>query len=59
MLKLTTARYFTPSGQSTHQTGILPDEIVAADETKPISTKPPNPTEDQQLARALAMLVRR
>lgn len=34
-LKLTTSRYFTPSGESIHQRGIIPDIIVASDDDDP------------------------
>jgi len=31
-LKLTTSRYFTPSGESIHQRGIMPDIVVTPDD---------------------------
>lgn len=34
-IKLTTSRYFTPSGDSIHETGIEPDIVVAGDERYP------------------------
>ncbi|HYD68107.1 S41 family peptidase, partial [Azospirillum sp.] len=54
-LKLTTARYFTPSGHSIHEVGIAPDETVAMDDAKP-APFPPNAAVDQPLARALSIL---
>ncbi|HTX23080.1 MAG TPA: S41 family peptidase [Steroidobacteraceae bacterium] len=35
-LKLTTSRYFTPSGASIHETGILPDLIIEGREEPPV-----------------------
>ena len=54
-LKLTTARYFTPGGHSIHEVGIVPDETVAMDDSKP-APFPPNAADDRQIARALSML---
>jgi carboxyl-terminal processing protease len=33
-LKLTTSRYFTPSGASIHKTGIIPDRTISEEELK-------------------------
>ncbi|MDQ2105501.1 S41 family peptidase [Azospirillum isscasi] len=64
-LKLTTARYYTPSGQSIHQTGIQPDETIAvtgadsAGDGGQSATPPgsiPNAADDQVFARALSIL---
>jgi len=35
-LKLTTSRYFTPSGASIHDKGILPDVLIAGPEEQPV-----------------------
>ena len=37
-IKLTTAKYYTPSGKSIQQTGINPDILVEQSELKPIAT---------------------
>ena len=37
-IKLTTAKYYTPSGKSIQQTGINPDILVEQSELKPIVT---------------------
>lgn len=57
-IKLTTSRYFTPSGASIHERGITPDVIVAADE-KPKPEPPPvagDPAEDREVRTALDVL---
>jgi carboxyl-terminal processing protease len=41
-LKLTTSRYFTPSGASIHEKGILPDVIVDGPEENPADLDTPN-----------------
>ncbi len=57
-IKLTTSRYFTPSGESIHDTGIEPDIVVAGDERHPS----PNLSAgldregDMQLAEAISLL---
>ncbi len=57
-IKLTTSRYFTPSGDSIHDTGIEPDIVVAGDERHPS----PNLSAgldregDMQLAEAISLL---
>lgn len=48
-IKLTTSRYFTPSGRSIHELGITPDLTVEAPASAPEA-------DDAQLARALASL---
>ncbi|AIB16613.1 hypothetical protein ABAZ39_32770 (plasmid) [Azospirillum argentinense] len=60
-LKLTTARYYTPSGQSIHQIGIQPDETIAEPaaedgQSVPPSNGIPNAANDQAFARALSIL---
>ncbi len=40
-IKLTTSRYFTPSGASIHQTGILPDHIISEEEIKAADSRAP------------------
>jgi carboxyl-terminal processing protease len=59
-IKLTTSRYFTPSGASIHHTGILPDRVVSEEERaidtdggEPIFGSLPN---DYELRVALSML---
>lgn len=60
-IKLTTSRYFTPSGDSIHETGITPDIYV--DDTPGLPnlslTGAVDPDADQQLVEALARLQRR
>ncbi len=58
-IKLTTSRYFTPSGASIHERGITPDVIVKlpegmAKDDESLATG--NPTEDHELRVALDML---
>lgn len=36
-LKLTTSRYFTPSGESIHQRGIMPDIVVTSDDEQSVA----------------------
>ena len=36
-LKLTTSRYFTPSGESIHQRGIMPDIVVTSDDEQRVA----------------------
>ncbi len=36
-LKLTTSRYFTPSGESIHQRGIMPDIVVTSDDEESVA----------------------
>lgn len=61
-LKLTTARYYTPSGESIHQTGIQPDETIAEPagtdgaSVTPSSGGIPSAANDQAFARALSIL---
>lgn len=47
-IKLTTSRYYTPSGRSIHSRGVAPDIVVEADDSPD--------AEDEQLASALATL---
>ena len=51
-IKLTTARYFTPSGRNIDRVGIDPDVVVA----RPAGTVIGTPGHDPQLDRALALL---
>jgi carboxyl-terminal processing protease len=51
-IKLTTARYRTPSGRDIDQVGIVPDVVVA----EPADAHPGEPGRDPQLDRALALL---
>ncbi|MEE9446421.1 MAG: S41 family peptidase [Arenicellales bacterium] len=51
-LKITTARYFTPSGRSIQETGITPDIISEATETKKVTQN--HRTREVDLARHLA-----
>ena len=58
-IKLTTSRYFTPSGASIHQTGILPDRLVAEEEIKAADSRAQifgNPRDDYELRVALNLL---
>jgi carboxyl-terminal processing protease len=59
-LKLTTSRYFTPSGVSIHEKGILPDVLVDAPEEPPAelggSSSAPLDKRDPEVALALAEL---
>ena len=58
-IKLTTSRYFTPSGASIHQTGILPDRLVPEDEIKAADSRAQifgNPRDDYELRVALNLL---
>jgi len=56
-IKLTTARYLTPSGAAIHEVGIEPDEVVeAAAPLGPLPGGAPDPAADPQLARALELL---
>jgi carboxyl-terminal processing protease len=58
-IKITTARYLTPSGSAIHEVGIAPDVPVqaapAADEDR-ATARAPDPASDPQLARALEIL---
>jgi carboxyl-terminal processing protease len=60
-IKLTTSRYFTPSGDSIHETGIVPD--IHVDDTPGLPnlslTGAIDPEADQQLVEALARLQHR
>ena len=51
-IKLTTARYRTPSGRDIDRVGIVPDVVVA----EPADAHPGEPGRDPQLDRALALL---
>lgn len=51
-IKLTTARYFTPSGRNIDRVGIVPDVVVA----RPAGSVLRTPGRDPQLDRALAIL---
>ncbi len=57
-IKLTTSRYYTPSGRSIHGTGILPDLVVDSDASSAnlAAGKPSNAGQDHQLMRAISLL---
>jgi carboxyl-terminal processing protease len=58
-IKLTTSRYFTPSGRSINGTGIEPDHVVAGLEQSTPNSIPPHrgPSEDDyQLQQALRLI---
>jgi carboxyl-terminal processing protease len=59
-LKLTTSRYFTPSGASIHEKGILPDVIIDAPEEVPADLNAASPiplsARDPEVRLALAEL---
>lgn len=59
-LKLTTSKYFTPSGASIHKTGIMPDIAIEADEAIRQTGKPPrfnvDVEQDPELRAALSVL---
>ena len=57
-IKLTTSRYFTPSGESIHGVGINPDVLVEVDETSTFSLNRSldNANEDQVIQEALSHL---
>ena len=65
-LKLTTSRYFTPSGESIHQRGIMPDIVVISDDEESVAlTSLTSAVEadalmkDNQVRTALATIKRR
>ncbi|MCZ6761703.1 MAG: S41 family peptidase [Gammaproteobacteria bacterium] len=65
-LKLTTSRYFTPSGESIHQRGIMPDIVVTSDDEESVAlTSLTSAVEadalmkDNQVRTALATIKRR
>jgi carboxyl-terminal processing protease len=56
-IKLTTSRYFTPSGASIHERGITPDVVVTQDEeVSRAATLLPTPAEDGEVRIALDVL---
>ncbi|MFL6619841.1 MAG: S41 family peptidase [Povalibacter sp.] len=58
-IKLTTSRYYTPSGISIHKIGIRPDVVVDsknADAEPGTDTVPSDPAADEELKLALGML---
>lgn len=62
-IKLTTSRYFTPSGTSIHERGITPDVIVTPEEkvakepaAKESGVLPSNPADDREVKAALDVL---
>jgi carboxyl-terminal processing protease len=58
-VKLTTSRYFTPSGASIHEKGIIPDVVLDGPENRPAElgrNAAPLTTRDQEVARALDAL---
>lgn len=52
-VKLTTSKYYTPSGKNIHDIGIMPDVLVEFEEGV-LDTKHPSITEDEQLKAAVA-----
>lgn len=52
-LKLTTARYYTPSGRSIQAQGIVPDIKLERGEFKPLQTPEPDPVKEANLVRHL------
>ncbi len=55
-IKLTTSRYFTPSGTSIHETGITPDVVIQQPPETPVVAgilAPPDAAVDRQLAGAI------
>lgn len=59
-IKLTTSRYFTPSGESIHEKGIQPDFVIPAGEdalsASVVLSGSPSTEKDQQFARAVELL---
>ena len=58
-IKLTTSRYYTPSGTSIHKVGIKPDVVVDLKKVETPSaedTVPSDPADDEELKLALGML---
>ena len=51
-MRLTTQRYYTPSGRSIQGTGIAPDVVVEQAIIEPLYPAPPAPGEDAQVADA-------
>jgi carboxyl-terminal processing protease len=60
-IKLTTSRYFTPSGASIHETGIEPDVVIDQPPETPVVSAilaPPDTATDRQLAGAIDRITR-
>jgi carboxyl-terminal processing protease len=59
-IKLTTSRYFTPSGGSIHDTGIKPDIVIEQPDGPTVSAilAPPDTAADRQLAGAIDRITR-
>ncbi|HKL63788.1 MAG TPA: S41 family peptidase [Woeseiaceae bacterium] len=60
-IKLTTSRYFTPSGASIHETGIEPDVVIEQPAEAPLVSAilaPPDTAADRQLAVAIDRITR-
>jgi len=56
-IRLTTARYITPSGRKVHEVGIMPDFQLGSAESTPVPWGArPDPAEDVQLAQAMTLL---
>jgi carboxyl-terminal processing protease len=57
-LKLTTSRYYTPSGTSIHERGLEPDIVIARldDEKASPATRPTSPMRDAAVLTALQYL---
>jgi carboxyl-terminal processing protease len=59
-IKLTTSRYFTPSGASIHQTGILPDHAISEEQIKAADSRAPifgSLSDDYELRVAVDLLI--
>jgi carboxyl-terminal processing protease len=55
-LKLTTSRYFTPSGTSIHERGLEPDIVIRRLEDEPAAMRPLPPMQDSAVLTALQYL---
>jgi carboxyl-terminal processing protease len=55
-LKLTTSRYFTPSGTSIHERGLEPDIVIRRLDHDPAVTRPQAPMKDSAVLTALQYL---
>jgi carboxyl-terminal processing protease len=55
-LKLTTSRYYTPSGTSIHERGLEPDIVIAPLDEERTAGRPESPTQDAAVLTALQYL---
>jgi carboxyl-terminal processing protease len=55
-LKLTTSRYYTPSGTSIHERGLEPDIVIAPLDEERTAGRPESPTKDAAVLTALQYL---